>query len=65
MDKETEIKAKLFDFIYDNYEWLFLPGESNVTREENAFATMIYIQGAFDGIDKMRKELVEQCQDLK
>ena len=57
MDKETEIKAKLFDIIYGNYEWLFLPDESNAAREEHAFATMIYIQGAFDVIDEMRKEL--------
>lgn len=56
MDKETEIKAKLFDFIYDNYNPLFLPDESNAAREENAFATMGYIQGAFDVIDALRKE---------
>ena len=57
MDKETEIKAKLFDFIYANYDWLFLTDDSNATRAENAFATMVYIQSAVDMIDEMRKEL--------
>lgn len=57
MDKETEIKAKLFDFIYGNYEWLFLSDESAAVREKEAFATMIYIQSAVDMIDEMRKEL--------
>ena len=57
MDKETEIKANLFDFIYANYEWLFLTDESLAVRSENAFATMVYIQSAVDMIDELRKEL--------
>lgn len=64
MDKETEIKAKLFDFIYANYEWLFLTDESLAVRSENAFATMVYIQGAFDVIDEMQKKL-GKCQDFQ
>lgn len=56
MDKEIELKAKLFDFIYGNYEWLFLSDESNAVRAENAFATMVYIQSAVDMIDTMREK---------